>query len=167
MRLPHADGIAGKQTPSVQLSSITFSHDAKTFPAVLIVRLMDAFIYLPIYLFGKTESLTFGTFYPGLKLEVNDPKPSRTAAEWTLLWGDAKVWRGACLHKAFAPVILPRGKVRQEYALFSSGQLLGKRVVASQLHTCGKLLAYSLPSCVSSLLVHPPPNLSSSHSSDL
>lgn len=81
----HADGIAGKQTPSVQLSSITFSQDAKTFPTVLIVRLMDAFIYLPIYLFGKTESLTFSTFYPGLKLEVNDPKPSRTAAEWTLL----------------------------------------------------------------------------------
>lgn len=84
----HADSTAGKQTPSVQPSSITFSHDAKTFPTVFIVRLMDAFIYLPIYLFGKTEALTFSTdliFYPELKLKVNDPKLSRTAAEWTLL----------------------------------------------------------------------------------
>lgn len=80
----HADGIAGKQTPSVQLSSITFSHDAKTFPTVLTVRLMDTFIYLPVYLFGENRVFNF-QFYPELKLEVNDPKPSRTAAERTLL----------------------------------------------------------------------------------
>jgi len=80
------DGIAGKQTPSVQLSSITFSHDAKTFPTVLTVRLIDAFIYLPIYLFGENRVFNFQLVLTHeLKLEVNDPKPSRTAAERTLL----------------------------------------------------------------------------------
>lgn len=164
----HADGIAGKQTPSVQPSSITFPHDAKTFPTVFIVSLMDAFIYLPIYLFGKTEPLTFSTdliFYPELKLEVNDPKPSRTAAEWTLLWGDAKVWRGACLHKASCPTA-KLGK--NSLSFFLSFLLDSSQVSVLSPARCTPVEScWLISSCVSSLPVGPPPNLNSSHSSDL
>lgn len=76
--------------------------------------------------------------------------------------------RGLVCTKLFLLSSCPTAKFGENtLSFFPSGQLLGKRSVASQLSYTPVESRSLIPSCVPSLPVRPPPNLNSSHSSDL